>query len=164
MPSAMMVPSIFVSPEDVVWQEATNPNYKVAFLGGAVGTPSTVVPDLSISKDLSGYSTSTNDWRFSWMITAQQNNSANGAAFEGNIVVFENRPFSIDNGVVAGETVVEGVFGASSNVWPPGRAGLRRRCRPDRAACAGTQPSRTPSSRSAISSPTSPTSATRRWS
>ena len=50
MPSAMMVPSIFVSPEDVVWQEATNPNYTVAFLsGGAVGTPSTVVPDLSIS-------------------------------------------------------------------------------------------------------------------
>ena len=123
MPSAMMVPSIFVSPEDVVWQEATNPNYTVAFLGGTVGTPSTVVPDLSISKDLSGYSTSTNDWRFSWMITAQQNNSANGAAFEGNIVVFENRPFSIDNGVVAGETVVEGVFGASSNVWPKGGPG-----------------------------------------
>ena len=57
------------------------------------------------------------------MITAQQNNSANGAAFEGNIVVFENRPFSIDNGVVAGETVVEGVFGASSNVWPQGGPG-----------------------------------------
>ena len=57
------------------------------------------------------------------MITAQQNNSANGAAFEGNIVVFENRPFSIDNGVVAGETVVEGVFGASSNVWPKGGPG-----------------------------------------
>jgi len=123
MPSAMMVPSIFVSPEDVVWQEATNPNYTVAFLGGVVGTPSTVVPDLSISKDLYGNPTSTNDWRFSWMITAQQNNSANGAAFEGNIVVFENRPFSIDNGVVAGETVVEGVFGASSNVWPQGGPG-----------------------------------------
>ena len=72
---------------------------------------------------MSGYPTSTNDWRFSWMITAQQNNSANGAAFEGNIVVFENRPFSIDNGVVAGETVVEGVFGASSNVWPQGGPG-----------------------------------------
>ena len=26
--------STFVSPEDVVWQEATNPNYTVAFLGG----------------------------------------------------------------------------------------------------------------------------------
>jgi type II secretory pathway pseudopilin PulG len=118
MPSAMMVPSTFVSPEDVVWQEATNPNYTVAFLGGAVGTPSTVVPDLSIAQNSLGQPTyqPTNDWRFSWMITAQQNNSANGAAFEGNIVVFENRPFSIDNGVVAGETVVEAVFGASSNV------------------------------------------------
>ena len=125
MPSAMMVPSIFVSPEDVVWQETTNPNYTVAFLGGAVGTPSTVVPDLSIAQNNQGQPTyqPTNDWRFSWMITAQQNNSANGAAFEGNIVVFENRPFSIDNGVVAGETVVEGVFGASSNVWPKGGPG-----------------------------------------
>ena len=51
MPSAMMVPSIFVSPEDVVWQEATNPSYTVAFLGGAVGTPSTVVPDLSMQQE-----------------------------------------------------------------------------------------------------------------
>ena len=127
MPSAIATgtPSIFVSPEDVVWQEATNPNYTVAFLGGAVGTPSTVVPDLSIAQNNQGQPTyqPTNDWRFSWMITAQQNNSANGAAFEGNIVVFENRPFSIDNGVVAGETVVEGVFGASSNVWPQGGPG-----------------------------------------
>jgi type II secretory pathway pseudopilin PulG len=125
MPSAMMVPTTFVSPEDVVWQEATNPNYTVAFLGGAVGTPSTVVPDLSIAQNSLGQPTyqPTNDWRFTWMITAQQNNSANGAAFEGNIVVFENRPFSIDNGVVAGETVVEGVFGASSNVWPKGGPG-----------------------------------------
>ena len=125
MPSAMMVPTTFVSPEDVVWQEASNPNYTVAFLGGAVGTPSTVVPDLSIAQNSQGRPTyqPTNDWRFSWMITAQQNNSANGAAFEGNIVVFENRPFSIDNGVVAGETVVEGVFGASSNVWPKGGPG-----------------------------------------
>ena len=99
-----MVPTIFVSPEDVVWQESTNPNYTVAFLGGrgAVGTPSTVVPDLSINA--SNYATTattptyqpTNDWRFSWMITAQQTNSANGASFEGNIVVFENRPFAYD--------------------------------------------------------------------
>ncbi len=123
MPSAMMVPSTFVSPEDVVWQESSNPNYNVAFIGGAVGTPSTVIPDLSISVDTQGNPTTTNDWRFSWMITAQQNNSANGAAFEGNIVVFENRPFSVDNGVVAGETVVEAVFGASSNVLPRGGPG-----------------------------------------
>ena len=31
MPSANWVPNIFVSPEDVVWQESTNPNYTVAF-------------------------------------------------------------------------------------------------------------------------------------
>jgi len=120
MPSAAGIPSTFVSPEDVVWQESTNPNYPMAFpsLGGTVGTPSTVVPDLSISVDTQNFPTTTNDWRFSWMLTAQQNNTANGAAFEANIVVFENRPFSIDNGMVAGETVVEAVFGASSNISP----------------------------------------------
>ena len=31
MPSAAWVPNIFVSPEDVVWQESTNPNYPMAF-------------------------------------------------------------------------------------------------------------------------------------
>ena len=133
MPSAASIPSLFVSPEDTVWQEAANRNYTVAFVGGAVGTPSTVVPDLSITQNSLGQPTyqPTNDWRFSWMITAQQNNSSNGAAFEGNIVVFENRPFSLDPVTVggntiyqpAGETVVEGVFGASANVWPQGGPG-----------------------------------------
>lgn len=115
MASAKAVPSIFVSPEDVVWQEASNPNYTVAFSGSPgtpVGTPSTVVPDLSIDPSVQP----TNDWRFSWMITAQQTNASNGAAFEGNIVIFENRPFAIDNVLVAGETVYEGVFGHSKNV------------------------------------------------
>jgi len=127
MPSAAGIPSTFVSPEDVVWQESSNPNYNVAFLGGAVGTPSTVVPDLSLSTDSKGFPTSTNDWRFSWILTAQQNSSANGAAFEGNIVVFENRPFSLDPITVggttfyqpAGETVVEAVYGPSKNISPP---------------------------------------------
>jgi len=126
MPSAAGIPSTFVSPEDVVWQESTNSNYNVAFLGGAVGTPSTVVPDLSLSKDLYGNPTSTNEWRFSWMLTVQQNNNANGAAFEGNIVVFENRQFSLDPITVggttffqpAGETVVEAVYGPSKNILP----------------------------------------------
>jgi len=131
MPSAAGIPSTFVSPEDVVWQESSNPNYNRAFIGGAVGTPSTVVPDLSLSSDWLGNPTSTNDWRFSWMLTAQQNNTANGAAFEGNIVVFENRPFSLDAITVggttiyqpAGETVVEAVYGASHNVSPQGGPG-----------------------------------------
>ncbi len=110
---AAIVNSTFVSPEDVVWQDPTNQNYLVAFVGGAVGTPSPVVPDLAITANVS-----TNDWRFSWMVTAQQTNGSNGASFEGNIVIFENRPFAFDSstGAVAGETVVEAVYGPSNNV------------------------------------------------
>jgi type II secretory pathway pseudopilin PulG len=134
MPVANTVPSIFVSPEDVAWQEPTTPNYAVAFSvspayprGYPVGTPSTVVPDLSIALNSLGQPTyqPTNDWRFSWMITAQQTNPSNGASFEGNIVVFENRQFAIDptTNQAAGETVYEGVFGFSSNVQPVGGPG-----------------------------------------
>ena len=91
------------------------------------------------------------------MITAQQNNSSNGAAFDGNIVVFENRPFAIDNGQVAGETVVEGVFGASTKVLT--RATLHANGAtapvPTGPSCsAGSRPSPIRSSRSATGSPT----------
>ena len=56
-----------------------------------------MVPDLSLAHQQPGQATiPTNDWRFSWMFTGQQNNSSNGAAFDGNIVIFENRPFGID--------------------------------------------------------------------
>ena len=125
MPSSTVVPKIFVSPEDVVWQESSNPNYQVAFSGGAaVGTPSPVIPDLSLTYDITTTPPTptyqpTNDWRFTWMITAQQTNASNGAAFDGNIVIFENRPFAIDNSQVAGENVYEGVFGYSNNVSVP---------------------------------------------
>jgi len=122
MPSASSVPFIFVSPEDVVWQESTNPNYWQAFTppppspsSTPVGTPSSVIPDLSISLDSNGNHTyqPMTDWRFSWMLTVQQANGSNGAAFEGNIVVFENRQFAYDTTTnqAAGETVVEAVFG-----------------------------------------------------
>ncbi len=139
MPSANMVPTTFVSPEDVVWQDPSNTTYTVAFQPSTpVNTPSPVVPDLSISNVLvNGVPTPTyqpsNDWRFSWMVTAQQTNTANGAAFEGNIVIFENRPFSLDpvtiNGTTfyqaAGETVVEAVYGygANNNIYPQGGPG-----------------------------------------
>jgi type II secretory pathway pseudopilin PulG len=142
MPQANMIPSIFVSPEDVVWQEPTNANYWQAFTPAPapgtvpavpVGTPSTVVPDLTISQFPPGTYTyqPMNDWRFSWMVTAQQINvpaiatasdwqfpKSDGAAFEGNIVIFENRPFAYDATAnqAAGENVYEGVFGFSSNV------------------------------------------------
>ena len=125
MPSANEVPTIFVSPEDVVWQESTNPNYTVAFLGApAVGTPSTVVPDLSISKDVygqpdfapaTGGSPGCSRPSRTTRPTAPRSMATSSSLRTGRS--------SIDNGEVAGETVVEGVFGASSNVWPQGGPG-----------------------------------------
>ncbi len=128
MPAANMVPTIFVSPEDVVWQDPANTNSTYTIGGVLAGTPvaspaSPVVPDLN---EPSSQGSPTSDWRYTWMITAQQNNTRNGASFDGNVVIFENRPFSLDhltvNGTtvyqVGGETVVEGIFGYSNNVVP----------------------------------------------
>ncbi len=86
MPVSNDVPKIFVSPEDVVWVEnlASNPN-------------SPVLPDLSIAKDLLNNAVTINDWHYSWMFTGQQNNASSGSTFDGNIVIFENRPFGIVN-------------------------------------------------------------------
>jgi len=146
--TAQAVTNIFVSPEDVVWQEATNNNYKSAFTttnvntgGTFVGVPSPVIPDLNITRDVNGNNTfqSINDWHYSWMFTGYQVSSSGGSQFEGNIVIFENRPFGIDsvpnppsgnplpNGTdyqVEGETVVEAVFGYSANVNPAGGPGF----------------------------------------
>ena len=137
MPAASLIPNIFVSPEDVVWQESANLNYRQAFTppppspsSTPVGTPSPVVPDLSISLDNAGNHTyqPMTDWRFTWMLTAQQNNASNGASFDGNIIVFENRQFGLDAIQVktalgsttvyqaTGENVYEGVFGYSKTV------------------------------------------------
>jgi hypothetical protein len=137
MPTAVNVPYIFVSQEDVVWQDPTNNNYTLAFNPTlAVGTPSPVVPDLSISKipNANGGFTQTyqqtNDFRYTWMFTGYQTNSGSASTFEGSIVIFENRPFGItpvanapySTGLlpqayqVDGETVVEAVYGYSNNV------------------------------------------------
>jgi hypothetical protein len=131
MPVSTNVPNIFVSPEDVVWVQsaASNPI-------------SPVLPDLNVSAALAGQQI--NDWHYSWMFTGQQTgapfqgalNSNVGATFDGNIVIFENRPFGIsvppvvpfNPGAfqayqVAGETVVEAVWGFGSNLRPAGGTG-----------------------------------------
>ena len=120
MPVSNDVPKIFVSPEDVVWVENV-----------ASSQFSPVLPDLSLAADPDGtYATTINDWHYSWMFTGQQNNNSSGSIFDGNIVIFENRPFAIDNTVagpntnigsfqsyqVEGETVVEAIWGYSDKV------------------------------------------------
>jgi hypothetical protein len=123
MPVSTQVPSIFVSQEDVVWVEALQSN-----------SFSPVLPDLSLPSSPSAPAI---DWRYSWMFTGYQVSSSGGATFEGNIVIFENRPFGISAvanppgpGIlgggtykVDGETVVEAIFGHSANIFPVGGPG-----------------------------------------
>jgi hypothetical protein len=149
MLSSAAIPGIFVSPEDVVWQETNNQQTTIAgnsiTLGAgttpaAIGAaPSPVLPDLSISRDTNNNPTyqPVNDFHYSWMFTGQLINSSNQGSFDGNIVVFENRPFGISQPAttpnppgnpfqtyqVDGEFVVEAIFGHSANILPtPGGA------------------------------------------
>ena len=60
---------------------------------------SPVLPDLRLANDgllVNPNPVLTNDWRYSWMFTGQQNNTSSGSTFDGNIVIFENRPFCIE--------------------------------------------------------------------
>jgi type II secretory pathway pseudopilin PulG len=132
MPASAFVPSIFVSQEDVVWQEPNvsgNP-YTIGGVNGGISVtnPSPVVPDLNTSGGALSL-----DWRYTWMFTGQLTSATNASCFDGNIVIFENRPFGISvspftvpgatfapqNYQVDGETVVEAVFGYSGNVVAP---------------------------------------------
>lgn len=115
--AANTVPSIFVSPEDIVMQSANNAQNDTGlnYPNGA----STVVPTIHQDPNTGAFYFE-NDWRFSWMFTGQQSDAGNGMGFDGDIVIFENRPFGIDHVntpfaglqyVPTGETVVEAVFG-----------------------------------------------------
>ncbi len=116
MPSASAIPQIFVSPEDVVWNTANNPlNF------------SPVLPDPTLSGDGS----TVNDWRFSWYFTGKTASASTASTFDGDLVICENRPFSLDpvpsplDGSTtimrpADEIVVEGVFGYGAKVLDTG--------------------------------------------
>jgi Prokaryotic N-terminal methylation motif len=133
MLASAAIPSIFVSPEDVVWQEPTNQNYLVGVAvpapnaaPGVGSAPSPVLPDLSISRDANNNPQQVNDYHYSWIFTGQLTNASNQACFDGNIVIFENRPFAISSvtapssgatvNLVDGETVVEAIFGHGGNI------------------------------------------------
>jgi type II secretory pathway pseudopilin PulG len=130
----------FISPEDMVWQEPTGtynmvlPDFVSASLGSnQIPSPSPLAADLSLSAITlpNGNGTvvpqTTVDLRFTWLFTGQQSDTSKGDMFDGNIVIMENRPFSIDPvqvtltsilNRVAGEIVVEAVFGYNGNVVP----------------------------------------------
>jgi type II secretory pathway pseudopilin PulG len=138
MPQSVYVPNIFVSQEDLVWQDPKVESYTINGISKANGgigitAPSPLVPDLSppasAGQGANGGSPSL-DWRYSWMFTGQLSNAGNASTFTGNIVIFENRAFTISAPTnapftpaahfgsyqVEGELVVEGVFGYSGNI------------------------------------------------
>ncbi len=145
MPASLFLPNVFVSQEDVVWQDPKSNTYTLNGVGTSNGGvpvigPSPVLPDLTPPMGTSngGNGTPSLDWRYSWMYTGQLTSGANLSCFDGNIVIFENRQFGIgpspgpytpagnfssQNYMVDGETVVEAVFGYSTAVIPPGGPG-----------------------------------------
>ena len=150
------VPSIFVSPEDIVWNE----NRTTA----AAPARQPVLPDFRLSTSIvqainGPQAQVTTDWRFTWMVTAQQNNTSNGAAFDGNIVVFENRPFAIAVDNVPGGRR-DGRRGGLRPQHERGDVDILRQRRATAPAptgpcsSAGSRPSPTRPSRSATGSPT----------
>jgi hypothetical protein len=107
--------SIFASQDDIVLQQDTGTVIPSS------GTGSPVVPDMSSLQPM-------NDWTYTWLFTGRQTDVTNGTNYEGDVVVFQNRPFGVDQFttpygpgtalVASGETVVEAVWGYSSAVIP----------------------------------------------
>ncbi len=145
MPMASSVPNVFVSQEDMVWQDPQNNTYTLNGQGAtnygvAVTGPSPVLPDLSppagsVNQNAGGSISLL--WRYSWMFTGQLTNAGNASCYDGNIVIWENRPFGIQvpasvpyppggsfqSYQVEGETVVEAIFGYSNTIVPSGGPG-----------------------------------------
>jgi type II secretory pathway pseudopilin PulG len=100
--------ALFASPDDLVMQTDGTPS-------PAQGRGSPLVPDLSTGGRM-------NDYSYTWIFTGKQTDVSNGTIFDGDIVVFHNRPFAIEqrNGVntAAGETVVEAIWGYSATLDP----------------------------------------------
>lgn len=116
------VPDIFVSPDDMVFPSATDASK-------GAGTFSTIVPDMKIGgpNTGTGMDAVANDWKYTWMFTGHQSSAADDR-YDGDMVIFENRPFGAEPATppiattpavtqaVTGETVVEAIFGYTGKV------------------------------------------------
>jgi type II secretory pathway pseudopilin PulG len=99
------IPSTFASQDDPVLMEE----------GERAGQGSPVLPALDTSGNM------VYDWSFSWLFTGRRADVSNKQVYEGDVVVFHNRPFALDpdtsgNTTAAGERVVEAVFGYGGSV------------------------------------------------
>lgn len=121
-----LIQSMFISPEDVLWQEAEGNSYQDYQDPTAplpLPSPSPVIPDLLTNLQTNGTAGLTNDWRYTCMFVGRQSDSLNGKVFDGDLVVFENRPFGFDTQLnqVAGERVVQAIFGYGTNLIQVGQ-------------------------------------------
>ncbi len=100
----------FSSIDDVVFNAAD----------GGVNAYSPLLPDMQYAGN------PVVDWRYTWFFTGRQVDSTNNTMFQGEIVVTDGRPFGfepmVDSAgattppVATGETLVEAIFGFSTNV------------------------------------------------
>lgn len=104
---------VFASNDDAVMQTDGTPSV-------LQGRGSPVVNDLSTGSTLF-------DYAYTWMWTGRQTDVLNGTVFDGDMVIFHNRPFAFDTypanplsgqggsvTLAAGETVVEAIFAYGS--------------------------------------------------
>jgi hypothetical protein len=95
---------------------------------GAADTTQTVGNPVLPYLDASG--STLYDWSYTWMFTGQRSDVSDYTVYDGNIVVFHNRPFGLEqvhpsqvNGTItvpAGERVVEAVFSYGGTTVPVG--------------------------------------------
>lgn len=142
MQSTNSIPRIFVSPEDIVMNDPTASIWSAA--DGLMGVDrSPILPDHTLGRNdvqigdmlKSGIrptdETPVNEWRYSWLFTGRLSSSTNASTFDGDLVIYENRPFELEavpsplnpaNTIYkpADEIVVEAVFGhgRSVNIMP----------------------------------------------
>ena len=111
------VAKLFGSIDDVVFQTEGATNRGPGFGAG-------VVPDLSIAGGYSSY-----DLTYSWLFTGRRTDVGTPTVYDGDIVVFQNRPFGFDavpspldvtqtTRMATGETVVEAIFGYGASISP----------------------------------------------
>lgn len=110
-----VVPNIFVSPDDMVFQSPDTRTGPTPATG--VGSASPIVPEMYLDTVDNLYK-SQNDWMYTWMFTGRRSDARDGSSYQGDIVIFHGRPLAVDGAVAAGEPVVEAVFGYSKNILP----------------------------------------------
>lgn len=122
---AAVVYQTFASPDDMVLQDDgeitslpfTDANANETHTPWVKGSP--ILPTIDVVTDTTSGTVKrvdqTFDYSFSWLFTGRRVSGLEDTNFLGDIVVFHNRPFALDDSpaglVPAGERVVEAVFG-----------------------------------------------------